>query len=70
LKDLTDKPEFKDIVTKGFAAVGKEATLADVKAKIDANDACSDVFVTADGTRNTAAVGWITNIILARHSSA
>ena len=52
-------------VAAAFGTVGKTTKLIAVKQQIDGNPNCSDVFVTEDGTRNSKAVGWITNVIVA-----
>jgi len=52
-------------VAAAFGAVGKTTKLIAVKQQIDGNPNCSDVFVTEDGTKNSRAVGWITNVIVA-----
>lgn len=52
-------------VAAAFGTVGKTSKLIAVKQQIDRNRYCSDVFVTEDGTKNSKAVGWITNVIVA-----
>lgn len=63
LDDLLKSNDYKNIVT-AFGAVGKTTTLVAVKQQIDGNPNCSDVFVTEDGTKNSKAIGWITNVIV------
>lgn len=67
LRALLDDKQGGPVAT-AFGTVGKNAKLNVVKALIDSNPDCSDVFVTEDGTRNGQAIGWITNIILAEKS--
>jgi hypothetical protein len=52
----------------GFSTVGPDAKLSAVKAQMDGNPDCDDVFVTQDGTRAGRAIGWITNVIVAERS--
>ena len=66
-KDLLDSDQYKQIST-AFGVVSRTAKLNAVKILIDSNPNCSDVFVTEDGTKNSKAIGWITNIILAEKS--
>jgi hypothetical protein len=67
LKDLFDSDHYKKIST-AFGVVARNAKLNAVKTLMDANEDCSDVFVTEDGTQNSQAIGWITNVILAEKS--
>lgn len=67
LKDLLASDQIQRIAT-AFGTVGQTAKLNAVKALMDGNPECSDVFVTVDGTKNGKAVGWITNVILAENS--
>jgi hypothetical protein len=52
----------------GFSAVASDAKLNAVKAQMDGNRDCDDVFVTQDGTKGGRAIGWITNVIVAERS--
>jgi hypothetical protein len=67
LKDFFAEPEYKE-KSIAFGTVNKEAKLNAVKALIDGSPNCSDVFVTEDGSKNSKALGWITNVILAEKS--
>lgn len=67
LKDLIASDEYKNIAT-AFGIVGKTTTLIAVKQQMDGNPNCSDVFVTEDGTKNSKAVGWITNVIVSERA--
>ncbi|WP_320051749.1 hypothetical protein [uncultured Acetobacteroides sp.] len=67
LKDLITSNDYGNIATS-FGVVGKITTLAAVKQQIDGNPNCSDVFVTEDGTKNSRATGWITNVIVNERS--
>lgn len=66
-KDLLASDQYKQIST-AFGVVSRNAKLSAVKTLIDSNPDCSDVFVTEDGTKNSKAIGWITNIILTEKS--
>jgi len=62
LTDLfAEKPWLPD---KSFVTVGPSATAAQARAEMDKIKDCSDVFVTADGTRQGAVSRWITNVDL------
>ena len=67
LKDLLADEEMKKVFV-AFGVVGKNAKLITVKEKMAGNPDCSDVFITEDGTANTSALGWITNVILEENS--
>jgi hypothetical protein len=67
LKDLLASDQILGIAT-AFGTVGQTAKLNAVKALMDGNSLCSDVFVTVDGTKNGKAIGWITNVIVAENS--
>jgi predicted transcriptional regulator len=67
LKDLLGGDQYKQMFT-AFGTVSKNAKLNAVKTLMDGNKDCSDVFVTEDGTKNSKALGWITNVILAEKS--
>ena len=67
LKDLTlqnlldDDADLKKLLETSFATIKEDATLAEVKMKMDPNLKIQDVFVTKGGTRNEPVIGWITN---------
>jgi hypothetical protein len=52
------------------AFVGPHATLSEAKAALAAIEGCQDVFVTDDGGRSGKVLGWLTNGMLAKLSSA
>jgi len=64
LDDLINDADWKDKIAQSIATVREDATLADVKAIMDQNPNCQDVFVTKGGTRNEPVLGWITNSIV------
>ena len=66
-KYLIGSNQYKQISTD-FGVVGKNAKFNAVKLLIDSNLNWSDVIVTEDGTKNSKALGWITNIILTEKS--
>ena len=69
LKDLLDKdPELKSLGESTFGVVGSNARLADAQYEMRRIDKCQDVFVTENGQRDDAVVGWITNGIIEEHS--
>jgi hypothetical protein len=69
LADFLDDANCKAWATS-FGTVGPSSRLDAAKAVIDANPKCSDVIVTADGSRDTKAVGWLTNAIVLEKSRA
>jgi len=68
LGDLLQDATIKQKIDQGFATVKEDATLADVKAEMDKSRDCQDVFVTKNGGRNEAILGWITNGIVEDNS--
>jgi hypothetical protein len=64
LSDMIALDDYRQVAA-AFGTVGKTTKLIAVKQQIDENRNCSDVFVTEDGTKNSKAVGWITNVIVA-----
>jgi hypothetical protein len=62
LKDLFQKVEY--LPKDSFVTVGPDATAAQAKTDMEKIGNCSDVFVTADGTRQGAVTRWITNVDL------
>jgi len=53
-----------DKIEHSIDTVREDATLADVKALMEKNPHCQDVFVTKGGGRNEPVLGWITNAIV------
>ena len=70
LKDLLDHDDNSDFAAHTIAFVGKNATLAEAKQKMESVHKSQDVFVTEDGTAKSRAIGWITNVILSKHARA
>ncbi len=64
LEDMLKADDYRRVAL-AFGTVKKDAHLAAVKATIDGNPECSDVFVTEDGAKSDPAVCWITNVIVA-----
>ena len=63
LADLTDDKTWSDLLAGSFAVVGPNATMGDATHALEAVDKCQDVFVTSDGTRDGAVLGWLTNVM-------
>jgi hypothetical protein len=60
LGDLMKRDDFGEKVTRlGF--VGRDRSLRDAKAAMNAQPKCKDVFVTATGGANEPVVGWVTD---------
>jgi hypothetical protein len=68
LADLFEDPEMKEVFDNTFVVVRKQATMAEAKGAMVARPGCSDVFVTANGTRNESVQGWLTNVDITRSS--
>jgi hypothetical protein len=64
LADLLAVDDMRQLFANSLAVVGPEATMADARAAMDAVENCQDVFVTRDGTRDGAVLGWLTNVTL------
>lgn len=63
--DLLDKDEeLRKLFETSFATVKEDANLADAKIEMDKKESCLDVFVTKNGTKNEAVIGWLTNLII------
>ncbi len=70
LKDLLDHDEVRNFVSRTIAFVQKDASLADAKRQMESLRKCQDVFITEDGTSDSRAIGWITNVIISRYAKA
>jgi len=64
LADLLADPDIRKKIEQGFATVKETGTLAEVKAAMDKNPNCQDVFVTKTGAKDEPILGWITNGIV------
>ncbi len=64
---ITSKPELEGVIKK-FGTVSRDATLEKVKAIMDQSDDTQDVFVTEDGKKTGAVIGWVTNVIVDENS--
>ena len=69
LHDLLTKSE-RRVLFVSFGVVSNNAKLNAVKQIMDDTQGCDDVFVTEDGTRESRAIGWITDKIVQEKSSA
>ena len=68
LHDLLSNPDCLKMA-RAFETITRDDNLTTAKHKIDSIPECSDVFVTEDGTRNSRATGWITNVIIAERAT-
>jgi hypothetical protein len=66
--DLLKDSEMKEIFENTFVVVKRQATIAEAKSAMISKPGCSDVFVTAEGTRNEPVQGWLTNVDITRSS--
>jgi hypothetical protein len=64
LQDALSDEKFQSTVVRGFGTIRLDDNLAKAKILIDNNPLCQDVFITEDGTPNTKALGWITNVLV------
>jgi hypothetical protein len=62
--NLLGESESQKMIT-AIAFVAEAATVAEARAAMAAVDGCNDVFVTTDGRRKDAVLGWLTNTDLA-----
>lgn len=67
LQDFVGHEGVEDMIA-AMAFVAAGATLADAKAAMDGVANCKDVFVTANGNKDEAVVGWITSADLERYA--
>jgi hypothetical protein len=69
LKDLLDSDAAaKKMFETSFAFVAASATLADAKREMERIDKCGDVFVTQNGRKDEAILGWITDNAILENS--
>lgn len=68
LQDLLNDQGLKTVI-QSFGVISKDDKLISAKRKMDGNPNCSDVFVTEDGTKETKALGWLTNVIVQEKST-
>ena len=65
LKQLFEKvPELKVMAVGSFETVGVDATLDKILTAMGRIRGCQDIFVTEDGTKKGAVIGWVTNGII------
>jgi hypothetical protein len=64
--DLLNDPCRADTYRTTLAIVGPDADMDTALAAMNAVPGCQDVFVTADGTADTAVIGWLTNTMFTR----
>ena len=74
LKMLLDDPELQKILANSVVYVGRGATLAEVKNKMDsaskgAKYSCRDAFVTDTGDATGKVIGYISDIDLGKHGA-
>ncbi len=62
LADLLAEPEMKQMFENTFVVINHQCTLAEAKSAMLATPGCSDIFVTENGKRDEAVIGWLTNI--------
>jgi hypothetical protein len=59
--DLLIESDMAEVFTQSCAVVDEAATMEEALAAMNENPGCQDVFVTADGSREGAVVGWLTD---------
>jgi len=67
LADLLAEPEMKEMFENTFVAISQQCSLAEAKSAMLARPGCSDVFVTENGKRDEAVIGWLTNVDIAHN---
>ena len=71
LQNLLDgAPELRLVLQGTFALIKESASLADAKLAMETTPNCQDVFVTQNGRKDEAVLGWITNNEVAVNSKA
>lgn len=69
LQDMLDTREFKEMITDSFRAIKESSNLFEAKEHIETVPNCLDVFVTETGELTSPVKGWITNVIVTKHSN-
>ena len=64
--ELSPTPCHGDTYRSTLAVVGPDADMDTTLAAMNAIDGCQDVFVTEDGTADSAVIGWVTNTMFTR----
>ena len=59
--DLLARSQNRALFGSTFAVVGRSVDMDHALVAMNAIPGCQDVFVTADGTSDSAVVGWLTN---------
>lgn len=70
LEDFLQAEGMHDLVSRSLAFVPITATLGQAKRKMEDTPKCQDVFVTDNGLADEPVRGWLTNVEIARASSA
>lgn len=69
LKNLFDKVKgLKALAEGSFGVLVENATLADAKSEMQRINNCQDVFITENGRKDGAVIGWVTNRIIEQSS--
>ena len=68
LRDFLTFNNMEREVSKSFAFISVNDSLAEAKNAMEKLAGCQDVFVTEDGTANKPVKGWLTNIEIAKYS--
>lgn len=67
LEDFLAFDNVVDYVRDSLAFVPQAATLGDAQLEMEKNEDCQDVLVTTTGRPDSAVVGWLTNVDIARY---
>jgi hypothetical protein len=70
LEDFLAHADMRQMVSRSIATVGIDATLAKAKQEMEDTDDSQDVFVTDTGKPDRPVLGWLTNIMIAKHAKA
>lgn len=69
LKVLFEKVSgLKELAQGSFGVIAEDATLADAQTEMRRIKDCQDIFVTDNGRKDGAVLGWVTNIIIEQNS--
>jgi len=66
VSDLLNDPCRAETYRNTLAIVGPDADMDTALAAMNAVPGCQDVFVTADGSAESAVIGWVTNTMFTR----
>ena len=69
LADLLAVEELADLFGRSFATVSPDSTIEDARVAMMEQTGCQDVFVTESGERDSAVLGWLTNVMFVQQAT-